>query len=347
MSWKRRIRPAVDRVAKYSGVLRAYERRMQSAITVLMYHRVLEDVECPDYPFPSLVMPRSLFEAQLAYLSEHTRVLTVSDALRRLGDVSQGSKPLVCLTFDDGYEDNFQIAAPLLEAKGFPGTFFITAGAVQEQKPLWYDRAADLWALLGAEKLRELTRRSADTDGARVDTRQSWIEWLKGISHDRRGVIMATLESAVNDSELPCPLMTADQVRQLAERGHEIGSHTLWHPILTTMGEDERRDEIDGARKLLQEWTRGAVEGFCYPNGDFDLAVIQQLREAGHGYACTTRPGSNPEGADPFRLRRIDMTADRVAAADGRFDPLGFRAEICLLHEGLRRWSRPRGWQGE
>ena len=43
---------------------------MRSAVTVLMYHRVLEDAECADYPFPSLVMPRSLFEAQLAYLSD-------------------------------------------------------------------------------------------------------------------------------------------------------------------------------------------------------------------------------------------------------------------------------------
>ena len=320
---------------------------MRSAVTVLMYHRVLEDAECADYPFPSLVMPRSLFEAQLAYLSEHTQVLPVADALREVGKSSRRSRPLLCLTFDDGYVDNFEIAAPLLEARGLRGTFFITAGGVQVQKPLWYDRAVDLWALLGRRTVGELANESGDDDVPSFETRASWIEWLKVISNDRRGAIMSMLETRTNDTALPCPLMTAEQVRQLAKRGHEIGSHTLWHPILTTMTEAERKVEIDGAKELLEDWTGREVSGFCYPNGDFDQAVVRQLREAGHGYACTTLPGRNHVGTDRFELRRIDMTTERVAAADGRFDSVAFRAEISMFHEGLRRLASLRGRPGQ
>jgi peptidoglycan/xylan/chitin deacetylase (PgdA/CDA1 family) len=345
MSWKRMIRPATDRVAKYSGLLQAYERRMRSKITVLMYHRILEDAECADYPFPSLVMPRSLFEAQLDYLSERTHVLPVADALRRARERPRGWRPLVCMTFDDGYVDNFEIAAPVLEARGLRGTFFITAGAVQARKPLWYDRAASAWALFGSEETRELLSDGGDTEVPSFETRESWIEWLKLVSGDRRETSIAVLEAKADNDTSPCPLMTADQVRQLSESGHEIGSHTLWHPILTTMAEDERRHEIEGARKLLRQWTKREVTGFCYPNGDFDSEVVRQLREAGHSYACTTQPGRNHEGTDPFQLRRIDVTCDRVSSVDGRFDPLGFRAEICLFREGLRRWADPRGRQ--
>ena len=117
----------------------------------------LEAEECEGYPFPSLVMPRSLFGAQLDYLSQHARVLPVLDALRRYGDCPRDSKPLVCLTFDDGYVDNFEIAAPLLESRGLRGTFFITAGAVQARKALWYDQAAHVWGLMRGAKLRDLT----------------------------------------------------------------------------------------------------------------------------------------------------------------------------------------------
>jgi peptidoglycan/xylan/chitin deacetylase (PgdA/CDA1 family) len=132
----------------------------------------------------------------------------------------------------------------------------------------------------------------------------------------------------------------------LADSGHEIGSHTLWHPVLTTMTEEQRREEIDGAKKLLEDWTQTNVTGFCYPNGDFDAAVVRQLREAGHEYACTTLPGRNHIDTDRFELRRIDMTSNRVSGADGRFDQLGFRSEISMLHEVLRSWSRPRAEQG-
>jgi len=235
---------------------------MRSKITVLMYHRILEDDDCADYHFPSLVMPRSLFEAQLDHLFEHTRVLSVCDALSQMHESSPRSKPLVCLTFDDGYADNYEVAAPLLEARGLRGTFFITAGGVLSQKPLWYDRAATTWNSLGGQEILERFSERGDIDDPGFETCERWIEWLKVVPNDRRESIVATLERDANDSASPCLLMTPVQVRQLAERGHEIGSHTLWHPILTKMAEDERRNEIEGARQLLQDWTKREVAGF-------------------------------------------------------------------------------------
>jgi peptidoglycan/xylan/chitin deacetylase (PgdA/CDA1 family) len=140
--------------------------------------------------------------------------------------------------------------------------------------------------------------------------------------------------------------MTAAQVAELATRSHEIGSHTLTHPILTTMSSDEREDEIRGAKQLLEEWTHREVAGFCYPNGSFDERVARELREAGHEYACTTLAGRNDEHADRFALRRIDMTADRVSDGEGRFDTLGFRAEMSMMREALRHPQSSRIWQG-
>jgi peptidoglycan/xylan/chitin deacetylase (PgdA/CDA1 family) len=313
---------------------------MRSKMTVLMYHRVLEDAECIDYPFPSLVIPRSLFEAQVDWLAERMEVLPVSDALARMHDPSGRSKPVVCLTFDDGYVDNFELVAPVLEARGLRGTFFITAGAVQTRAQLWYDRAAAIWAALGREEVRRLVVEGGDGDFPDFSTREAWIEWLKSLSDHRRTSLVSTLANGAAEGDAPCLLMTPEQVRQLAERGHEVGSHTLSHPILPSMEAEQRRAEIEVARRLLQEWTKQDVAGFCYPNGDFDADVIRALEDAGHRYACTTRPGRNGGATDPFQLRRIDITPDRIAAPDGRFDSLGFRAELSLFREGLRRTAQ-------
>ena len=347
MSWKWTIRRAVDRGAKYSGLLHAYERRMRSKLTILMYHRVLEDRDCDDYPFPSLVMPRSLFEAQVDWLAEHTRVLPVSEALCEGDGASSSSKPMVCLTFDDGYVDNFEIAAPVLEDRGLRGTFYITAGAVEARKALWYDRAAAMWTSPVRGRFQQQVQEAGGADAPDFPAREAWVEWLKGLPNARREGIVSKLETGVDHRDMPCPLMTPTQVGKLANRGHEIGSHTLWHPILPSMAENECRNEIEGARKLLREWTKREVTGFCYPNGDFDADVIRLLAEAGHGYACTTRAGHNDSGTDRFELRRIDMERDRIVAADGRFDPLGFRAEISLLRERVRRAAQPSGGRGQ
>jgi len=306
---------------------------MRSETTILMYHRVLEDAECDEYPFSALAMPRSSFEAQLDYLCERTRVLPVAEALRHGRD----AKPVVCLTFDDGYVDNFEIVAPMLEARGLLGTFFITAGAVQAQETLWYDSAADIWTSLREQEIRRRIRDAGEVDPPGFGTRQAWIAWLKGLPNHRRAAIVKMLDTRINEGAASCSLMTVQQVTQLAERGHEIGSHTLWHPILTTVDAGELRAEIECARQLLQEWTNREVSGFCYPNGDFNSDVVRQVREAGHSYACTTRAGSNRASADRFQLRRVDMTSDRVGDTDGRFDPLGFRSELSTLREVLRR----------
>jgi len=310
---------------------------MRASLTVLMYHRVLPDGKCEGYPFPSLVLSRTLFEAQLEYLSEHAHVLPLREALQRYRSRQRGSKPLVCLTFDDGYVDNFEIVAPLLESRGLRGTFFITAGAVESRNALWYDRAAELWAVMGPARQADRSLRSVAPPVHVVETRESWIEWLKSIPNRQRVEFLEALEAEASNRPTSCSLMTVDQVRRLDQQGHEIGSHTLSHPVLTTMGEAERVREIVGSRELLQGWTDREVKGFCYANGDFDAAIIRQVRDAGYEYACTTLQGRNHMHTDPFALRRVDATADRIANTEGRFDVLAFRAEISLLHEALRR----------
>lgn len=338
MSWKRTIRPAVDRVAKYSGFLSARERQMRSKLTLLMYHRVLSDAECRDYPFASLALPLSLFEAQLDWLAANAQVVLVSDALSGRAPRT-GSKPQVCLTFDDGYVDNFELVAPALEDRGLRGTFYITAGAVEARQPLWYDRAAEVWTLLGPDGIRRKLESRMLADDLALETRESWVHSLKLIPNARRQSIMDAFEG---DGESDCLLMTPEEVERLALAGHEIGSHTLSHPILTTMSAQERKNEIEAARGLLRAWTRQEVSGFCYPNGDCDEEVIRQVREAGHSYACTTRSGLNDASTDRFQLRRIDITSARVAGTDGAFDSLGFRSEIALVRQELRRWTGAR-----
>jgi peptidoglycan/xylan/chitin deacetylase (PgdA/CDA1 family) len=316
---------------------------MRSAVTVLMYHRVLEDAKCAGYPFPSIVMPRTSFATQLDYLAEHARVLTVSAALREVRAGEPTTKPRVCLTFDDGYADNSDIVAPLLENRRLRGTFFITAGAVEARAPLWYDRAAELWSAFERKRIRELAHQLSGGLRPVVADRQSFIEWLKTIPNDRRAEMIHRLEAEASDSLASCPLMTPAQVRHLSDAGHEVGSHTLSHPVLTTMTPEDRRAEIHGAKALLEAWTAADVPGFCYPNGDYDDVLPRQLREAGHVYACTTAPGRNDRRTDPFQLRRIDVTPGRVTGTDGRFDLRAFRAEISMLHPTLRRLSRAHG----
>ncbi|MFR9728202.1 polysaccharide deacetylase family protein [Saccharopolyspora sp. MS10] len=82
------------------------------------------------------------------------------------------------------------------------------------------------------------------------------------------------------------PLMTEHEVARVAAGGMEIGSHSVRHRRLTELGTAELAAEVGKSRPLLQSLSGQPVDGFCYPYGAVDPAVVAAVREAGYGYGC-------------------------------------------------------------
>lgn len=104
-------------------------------------------------------------------------------------------------------------------------------------------------------------------------------------------------------------MMSPAQVRRLHDEGMEIGAHTVNHPILATLGEDEARAEIVGSRRALEEITGSPVTLFAYPNGkpgrDYGRQHVQLVREAGFAAAVSTIGGIAHRNSDLFQLPRF------------------------------------------
>ena len=124
---RRSVRRLLERVAQRAGVLAHFENRMRRGLTVLMYHRVLAGEEARNYPLPGLVMPEHAFRRQMEFLASRFEVVPVGEALDRLEARGRRAR-LVAVTFDDGYLDNYEVAAPILDGLGLRATFFVTIG---------------------------------------------------------------------------------------------------------------------------------------------------------------------------------------------------------------------------
>jgi peptidoglycan/xylan/chitin deacetylase (PgdA/CDA1 family) len=85
------------------------------------------------------------------------------------------------------------------------------------------------------------------------------------------------------------PLMTAAEVRRVADAGVEIGSHSLSHVRLPEVSDDALADEVRRSRLLLTEIAGREVTGFCYPYGSVGEREIEAVRAAGYDYACATK----------------------------------------------------------
>ena len=76
--------------------------------------------------------------------------------------------------------------------------------------------------------------------------------------------------------------LTWDELRALRERGVEIGSHTMTHPRLTQLADDELEHELVEARSRIEDEIGAPCRFLAYPYGDVDEHVSSAARRAGY-----------------------------------------------------------------
>ena len=317
--------------ADLSGRLKSREASMAGALTVLTYHRVLPDAESRGCPFPSLVMPESWFRRQMTWLQRNARVLPLDRALAALGQDSD-PRPPVAVTFDDGYADNFEVAAPILRDCGLQATFFICTAPVRDASHFWYDSIAEGTLRWGSEVLKGHLASSGESLGS-ASSAHSIVAALKRWPDKVRRTAVEEVERRLGKGAWAyrSDAMTPDHVRALASGGHEIGSHTETHPIVPQLEEKVAIAELRNSKTWLEKTIGQTVSGFCYPNGDHTPATREQVTQAGYSYACLTEEGHNRPGMDKFRIRRVDMAPHRVGNCLRHASERSFRAVMARV----------------
>jgi peptidoglycan/xylan/chitin deacetylase (PgdA/CDA1 family) len=84
-------------------------------------------------------------------------------------------------------------------------------------------------------------------------------------------------------------LLGAEGLREVSERGMEIGSHTVNHLQLSGLDSETLIHEVEDSRQMLSEIMDAPVEGFAYPYGAVDGPAVRAARKAGYVYAVATK----------------------------------------------------------
>lgn len=102
-------------------------------------------------------------------------------------------------------------------------------------------------------------------------------------------------------------LMSAEEMRDWAGQGMEVGSHTLDHPYLPKLSDAEAQLQIAASREELESLVDEPVTAFCYPYGGETARLREITRACGYTNATTTAGGLARADDDPFGLPRVTV----------------------------------------
>ncbi|MDN5861605.1 MAG: polysaccharide deacetylase family protein [Pseudonocardia sp.] len=114
------------------------------------------------------------------------------------------------------------------------------------------------------------------------------VDWIRGL-----------------DAAAAPPLMTPDQIRELHDRGWDIGSHTMRHADMPTLSEAECLADFTESKQLLEDLLQAPVTTLAYPFGHHDRHVRRAAEQAGYRLAVALPEG--PEKAGPYAVPRTGI----------------------------------------
>ena len=288
-------------------------------IYVLMYHKI--DNPTLD-PWNLSVSPDN-FEAHLKFLKQANVVINTSDLLNYLNKNKPLTKDIIYITFDDGYEDNALIAAPLLEKYQIPATFFITNHTLADKPNLfWWDileiiflHQLTLPVILNLKinqqelvynfesesdipyiDIETLIWKGKETFNKRTEAYFTIWKLLIGLTPTEQYDIIEYLKiwSKVDLSIYHSyKIMNQTMLENLKMNPYiEIGGHTKNHVSLSQVDKNLQEIEIRNNKIDLEKILQRSIHFFAYPYGrtssDANKIIIDSHYSG--GFTCVPRP---------------------------------------------------------
>jgi len=330
---RRWLKVCLAHAALWTGVLalvRWLAGQRQDRFGILMYHRV-----------GSHGLSAAVFAKQLRYLAQHYRVMPLERVVRYHVSGAPLPRGTVALTFDDGYADFAEVAAPMLKRQQLPATVFPITGGMESREPLWTAVVSAVCRHLGAEILEvplglTTLRYSLRTGAARQAVADDLKRRLKHVDADVNDAMLEELKARCPAWRRlaweEAPLLDGAQLAALRRDGIDIGAHTVHHPILSRVTLERAALEIQESKRQLEERLGESIRLFCYPNGtreDYHPAISQLVQDAGYEAACTTESGWNNGATSRWALRRFPTSEPSLAVFACDVEEL-FKPANCL-----------------
>ena len=318
-----------------SGIL-ALTRRLSGGHKdlVVTFHRVLPLLESKQCYDEHLLLSTVAFESLLIYLKQHCEIVDLNTLLT--SKVTSSHVQRIALTFDDGWQDTFKYAYPILLRHNVPATVFICTSLIGSAAMLPEERLTRIFDHCVANACTPSFLQHLGVWGGaeRLAASRDWRSFTDTIPMTAKLSLTAHLEGVYGlERQHEEHLMTWQEVHTMASTGIEIGSHTANHVTLNVENRRVIERELKDSRDVITLKLGIAPRYLSYPNGAHNQAVVLLAREAGYSHAFTMRSAGVGATRTSFTVPRIVVDDSLIADTQGDLHP----AKIGLLLSPLRK----------
>lgn len=239
-------------------------------------------------------MPVAEFERLLQYFLKNFDVVSLEALCKDGKTKTRLPRKTIALTFDDGFINNFEVAAPLLEKYKLPATFFISTASLKDPEYIHPSDAIDLLKYHSKDGPFEINgERFVKTGSAlvREKDRMPTVDYLNSLSFPALRLVLSDIEKRYEIARLKqrmnpefYQLISEDALRSFRNPFVTIGSHSHFHVSMNVLSIPEIKEQLTLTRASLEKCIAGPVDALAFPYGEFTDDAVLLAEKSGFEY---------------------------------------------------------------
>lgn len=253
---------------------------------ILVYHGI-----CRSNPFRfnTLFVTLKSFERQLRLYKKYFHIVSLDDFYQQR---FSKDKFTICLSFDDGFANNYKYVLPLLEQYQVPATFFITGIRQAGYDILWND-ILSIAGQYGPKKFifqNEEFLKNASKKYISASGKKSLNDVLRSTGFESKVEMIQLFDKFKQQVEKDYWLqMTPAEIKTLsASKWITVGSHSYYHNDLAKISGAALQEDLAMSKKYLEDVTGKEVLSIAFPYGSYSKEAISKAKTAGYSQLLAT-----------------------------------------------------------
>ena len=280
---------------------------------ILCYHGVILKKKKDAANFALKHIEKKTFLKQIKYLKKNANIISMDEVCYNISNKINFKKNSVCITFDDGFENNFKIACPILKKYKIPTLFYLCPEIISKKYFFWVD-IIEICLLNTKEKFITVSKNNRYILNNIKNKKKAVTtikKYCKSIDDSKKDKVINSIivQSKVNyksyiNQDIYKPASWSQIKKVLNSNLFQVGGHSLLHSLLTKKSKTQMTKDIKETIKIIKKKTNVRVKYFSYPEGKFNKSIINVMKNNKIVSSPIATSGTNSVNTNLFKLKR-------------------------------------------